>query len=160
MSIFPSCPTAFKSHSLNRLEAWAVGSSPVELDKFPPTTNSHIDGFIRMALFANKMGSANECRVDVVTSPTSTTKVGRGSCSSSSTIPQEPSRRSGSLFSTMPGDDAKRGGRLARSELLPLDARDGPDEPRARVTVLMPLSSRVLLNIFAAASELENRAGR
>jgi hypothetical protein len=54
---------------------------------------------------------------------------------------------------------------LDRSEVLPLAPLGGPgglrplNVPLASVTVLMPLSSRALLSILAAASELEKRAG-
>lgn len=95
----------------------------------------------------------------------STMKVGRVSCSSNSTIPTEPSIRRGS-FRSLPSGDAVRG-RLERSEVLPLGTLVGPGGlnplyvPRARLTVLTTLSSpRVLLNMVAAASELEKRAGR
>lgn len=78
-------------------------------------------------------------------------------------MPTEPSIRSGSLLSRASGDVVR--GRLERSEDLALVPLVGPGGlkplkvPLARVTVLMPLSSRVLLSMLAAASELEKRAG-
>lgn len=94
----------------------------------------------------------------------STMKVGRLSCSNSSIIPTEPSSRKGSFFSLASGDKVRV--RLDRSEVLPLGALDAPgglsplNVPRASVTVFIPPSSPlVLLNILAAASELEKRAG-
>ena len=91
-------------------------------------------------------------------------KVGRGSCSSNSTIPTEPSiRRESSL--SLPSGDAVLG-MLDLSELRLLSALVAPgglsplNVPLASVTVFMPVSSpRVLLSILAAASELENWAG-
>lgn len=92
-------------------------------------------------------------------------KVGRVSCSSSSTMPTDPSSRRGSPRSRASGDIVR--GRLDRSLLLPLATLVGPGGlrplkvPRASVTVFMPPSSpRVLLSILAAASELEKRGGR
>jgi hypothetical protein len=85
------------------------------------------------------------------------------SCSSSSTMPTEPSSRRGSVRPRASGDAVR--GMLDRSLLLPLAILVGPgglrplNVPRARVTVLMPPSSLVLLSILAAASELEKRAG-
>src|SRR5690242_5519664 len=91
--------------------------------------------------------------------------VGLVSCSSSSTTPTDPSRFRGSVRSRESGEAVRA--ILERSELLPLVTPVVPGGlrplkvPRANVTVLMPPSSpRVLLNILAAASELENRAGR
>lgn len=164
--------TVLRSQLLNWLEAWAAARSSRDRLAGFPATNSHVDRFDRKALFAKRI-----CRSDVagwwfaasVVSPTSTMKVGRVSCSSSSTMPTEPRRRSGSLLSRPSGEAA--GARLERSELLPLvvvvvATGGGPGGlnpakvPLASVTVLMPLSSRVLLSILAAASELEKRAGR
>jgi hypothetical protein len=71
--------------------------------------------------------------------------------------------RNGSLLSRESGDAV--GATLERSEVRPLAAPGGPgglrplNVPLASVTVLMPLSSRVLLSILAAASLLEKRAG-
>lgn len=90
--------------------------------------------------------------------------VGRVSCSSNSTMPTDPSNRSGSR-SRASGEAVR--GRLDRSLFLPLATLVGPGGlnplkvPRASVTVFMPPSSpRVLLSILAAASPLEKRGGR
>ena len=78
-------------------------------------------------------------------------------------MPIDPSMRNGSLFSRESGDAV--GATLERSEVRPLAPPGGPgglrplNVPLASVTVLMPLSSRVLLSILAAASLLEKRAG-
>ncbi|KAI1527834.1 hypothetical protein Ptr902_06975 [Pyrenophora tritici-repentis] len=78
-------------------------------------------------------------------------------------MPTEPSKRNGSLLSRESGDAVRA--RLERSDDLALVPVVGPgglrplNVPLASVTVLMPLSSRVLLSILAAASELEKRAG-
>jgi hypothetical protein len=99
--------------------------------------------------------SSEYCEV----SPISTIKVGRGSCSNTSTIPIELSSRRCSFLSRSSGETTLE--LLARSELRVLVTPGGLRPlkvPRARVTVLMPLSSPlVLLSILAAASELENR---
>jgi hypothetical protein len=91
-------------------------------------------------------------------------KVGRGSCSSNSTIPTEPSIRRESFLSLPSGDAVL--GIFDLSELRPLGALVVPgglsplNVPLASVTVFMPVSSpRVLLSILAATLELENRAG-
>lgn len=89
--------------------------------------------------------------------------VGRPSASSNSTRPTEPKKRKGSPLSLASGEVA--GARLDLSEVLSLGMLDGPGGlkplkvPRARVTVRIPPSSRALLSILAAASELEKRAG-
>jgi hypothetical protein len=78
-------------------------------------------------------------------------------------MPIDPSMRNGSLLSRELGDAA--GGKLERSEVRPLAPPGGPGGlrpakvPLASVTVLMPLSSRVLLSILPAASPLEKRGG-
>lgn len=90
--------------------------------------------------------------------------VGRPSCSSSSTTPIEPSNFKGSALSRESGEAV--GSRLEGSGLRPLVELAGAGGlrpvkvPLASDTVLIPLSSRVLLSILAAASELEKRAGR
>ena len=91
-------------------------------------------------------------------------KVGRGSCSSNSTIPTEPSIRRESFLSLPSGDAVL--GILDLSELRLPSALVVPgglsplNVPLASVTVFMPVSSpRVLLSILAAAPELENWAG-